>query len=293
MFANETKEGVKQLHTFADKKLLMLKPDDIIPCANQPRKHFDAYELQSLADSISANGIIQPLSVRKGEDGKYLLIAGERRLRAAKLAGLRRVPCVLHRTNNLGASLYASTENLQRRDLNCFEEAYAIQSLINDFNLTQSEVAIHLGMANSTVSNKLRLLKLSSEIQKRIISANLSERHARVLLRLPSEQREAALHKIIAQELNLAQAEKLIEEIINPLYSQEPAQKSESSTPKPIRKSAIGNIKLFSNSLSQLLCTMQNAGITADSKKSETDQYIEYKVRIFKTPQEHTQLKIC
>lgn len=281
------------MHTFADKKLLMLKPDDIIPCANQPRKYFDTYELQSLADSIAANGIIQPLSVRKGDNGKYLLIAGERRLRAAKMAGLRRVPCVLHRTGNLGASLYAITENLQRRDLNCFEEAYAIQSLINDFRLTQSEVAIHLGMANSTISNKLRLLKLSSEIQSRIINANLSERHARALLRLPTELRETALHKIIADELSLSQTEKLVEGIINPSNSKEAISQNETPTQKPIRKSAIGNIKLFSNSLSQLLCTMQNAGIAADSKKSETDQYIEYKVRIFKNPPEQAQLKIC
>ncbi len=280
------------MHTFADKKLLLLKPDDIIPCANQPRKHFDTYELQSLADSIAANGIIQPLSVRKGDNGKYLLIAGERRLRAAKMAGLRRVPCVLHRTNNLGASLYAITENLQRRDLNCFEEASAIQSLINDFRLTQSEVAIHLGMANSTVSNKLRLLKLSSEIQNSIINANLSERHARALLRLPTELRETALHKIIADELSLAQTEKLVEGIINP-SPQETAPQLEAPVQKPIRKSAIGNIKLFSNSLTQLLCTMQNAGITADSKKSETDTYIEYKVRIFKTAPQEKQLKIC
>ena len=144
------------MHTFADKKLLMLKPDDIITNPNQPRKSFDEYELQTLADSITANGIIQPLTVRKGEFGKYLLIAGERRLRAAKIAGLRRVPCVLHRTSDLVASLYAITENMQRQDLNYFEEALAIQTLINNFRLTQSEVAVQLGMANSTISNKLR-----------------------------------------------------------------------------------------------------------------------------------------
>ena len=186
------------MHTFADKKLLMLKPDDIITNPNQPRKSFDEYELQTLADSITANGIIQPLTVRKGEFGKYLLIAGERRLRAAKIAGLRRVPCVLHRTSDLVASLYAITENMQRQDLNYFEEALAIQTLINNFRLTQSEVAVQLGMANSTISNKLRLLKLSPQIQSRLLSANLTERHARALLRLPSAERDAALDKIIA-----------------------------------------------------------------------------------------------
>ncbi|MBQ6885581.1 MAG: ParB/RepB/Spo0J family partition protein [Clostridia bacterium] len=278
------------MHTFADKKLLMLKPDDIVTNPNQPRRHFDTYELQSLADSISANGIIQPLTVRKGENGKFLLIAGERRLRAAKIAGLRRIPCVLHRTNDLTASLYAITENLQRCDLNCFEEALAIQSLINDFRLTQAEVAIRLGMANSTISNKLRLLKLSPQIQERILSANLTERHARALLRLPPEQRENALDKIIADGLNLTQSESLIEEIINPTALED---KNLEILQKPIRKSAIGDIKLFSNSLSKLLSTMQNAGIAANSKKRETENYVEYKVRIFKNSPQATQLKIC
>ncbi|MBQ8741510.1 MAG: ParB/RepB/Spo0J family partition protein [Clostridia bacterium] len=277
------------MHTFADKKLLMLKPDDIIPNENQPRKVFDTYELQSLADSIAANGIIQPLTVRKTEGGKYSLIAGERRLRAAKMAGLRRIPCVLHRTSDLVASLYAITENMQRSDLNCFEEAIAIQTLINDFRLTQAEAAVQLGMANSTVSNKLRLLKLSSEIQDRILSANLTERHARALLRLSPEQRDNALDKIIADGLNLSQTEELIENILNPVVDETP----EEPAVKPVRKAAIGDIKLFSNSLSKLLCTMQNAGITANSRKSETEKYIEYKVRIFKNPPQYDQLKIC
>lgn len=276
------------MHTFADKKLLMLKPDDIITAANQPRKSFDTYELQSLADSISANGIIQPLTVRKGEGGKYLLIAGERRLRAAKMAGLRRVPCVLHRTSDLTASLYAITENMQRSDLNCFEEALAIQTLITDFRLTQTEVAVQLGMATSTVSNKLRLLKLSEELRSRLIAANLTERHARALLRLPNERRAAVLDKIIAEGLNLSQTESLIENVINPIV---PKQEVKPQT-MPIRKSAIGDIKLFSNSLSKLLCTMQNAGISANSKKRETENFIEYKIRILKNDQA-TQLKIC
>ncbi|MBE6809621.1 MAG: ParB/RepB/Spo0J family partition protein [Ruminococcaceae bacterium] len=279
------------MHTFADKKLLMLKPDDIVTNSNQPRKHFDTYELQSLADSISANGIIQPLTVRKSDSGKYLLIAGERRLRAAKMAGLRRIPCVLHRTSDLVASLYAITENMQRQDLNYFEEAIAIQTLINDFRLTQAEVAVQLGMANSTVSNKLRLLKLSDNLQTRLLSANLTERHARALLRLPNDKRESTLDKIIADGLNLAQTEALIENILNPVVCDNITENTEAQ--KPIRKAAIGDIKLFSNSLSKLLCTMQNAGITANSRKRETDSYVEYKVRIFKNSSQATQLKIC
>lgn len=280
------------MHTIAEKKLLMLKPDDIIPCAHQPRKNFDGYELKTLADSISVSGIIQPLTVRKGENGKYILISGERRLRAAKIAGLRRIPCVLHRTDETTSALYALTENMQRTDLNFFEEAEAIQRLITDFGLTQSEVAVRLGMANSTISNKLRLLKLSPEIQNRLSAANLTERHARALLRLPAEQRDSVLDKIIAEGLGLYQTEELINDILNPDETNEISE-PEQEIVKPIRKSAIGDIKLFSNSLSKLLVTMQNAGITANSRKHETDKYIEYKVRIFKNTPQYDQLKIC
>lgn len=280
------------MHTIAEKKLLMLKPDDIIPCAHQPRKNFDGYELKTLADSISVSGIIQPLTVRKGENGKYILISGERRLRAAKIAGLRRIPCVLHRTDEATSALYALTENMQRADLNFFEEAEAIQRLITDFGLTQSEVAVRLGMATSTISNKLRLLKLSPEIQNRLSAANLTERHARALLRLPAEQRDTVLDKIIAEGLGLYQTEELINNILNPDETKEISE-PEQEIVKPIRKSAIGDIKLFSNSLSKLLITMQNAGITANSRKHETDKYIEYKVRIFKNAPQYDQLKIC
>ena len=285
------------MHTIADRRILMLKLDDIIPAPHQPRKSFDEYELRVLADSIMANGIIQPLTVRKGDGGKYILISGERRLRAARMAGLRRVPCVLHRTNEMTSALYSLTENMQRADLNFFEEAEAISRLITDFGLTQSEIAARLGIANSTVSNKMRLLKLSNEIKERITASSLTERHARALLRLPSEERQDALDKIIAEGLNLYQTEELINGILNPESAEEkeePIACEEDA--KPVRKAAIGDIKLFSNSLSKLLCTMQNAGITANSKKHETDKYIEYKVRIFKkapTTPEYSQLKIC
>ncbi len=278
------------MHTIVDKKLLMLKPDNIIPNPNQPRKIFDPYELTALADSISANGIIQPLTVRKGENGKYILIAGERRLRAAKQAGLRRVPCVLHRAGETTAALYALSENMIRADLNFFEEAVAIKKLTTDYGLSQSEVAVRLGMANSTVSNKLRLLKLDEDIQERILAAALTERHARALLRLSPELRNSALNKIIADGLNLKQTEELIDSILNP--EEEPPADIQEPT-KPIRKSAIGDIKLFSNSLSKLLNTMKSSGISANSRKHETEKYIEYKVRIFKNPPQYDQLKIC
>lgn len=273
-----------------DKKLLMLKPEDLTVSPDQPRKHFDEYELKQLADSISANGIIQPLAVRKSANGKYEIIAGERRFRAAKQVGLRRIPCVIHTANEQTAAVLTLTENLQRSNLSIFEEAHALDRLINYFGISQTEAAIKLGMAQSTLSNKLRLLNLSPEIRERITKARLTERHARSLLRLPPSERETALDYIIANGLTLTQTENYIEELLNP-----PPKETKPDV-KPMRKQAIGDVRLFYNSLSKLVCTLQSAGINARTRKTETDKYIEYKVRIRKETAptaECQQLKIC
>ena len=280
------------MHTISDKKLLMLRPDEIKSSNNQPRKSFDQYELKLLADSIASSGIIQPLAVRKTEEGRYELIAGERRLKAAIMAGLRRIPCVLHKTDDVTAALYAMVENLQRRDLGFFEEAFGIERLITFHGLSQTEVAARLGIAQSTLSNKLRLLRLDKELRDRITTAGLTERHARSLLRLPNDKRKGALDFIIAQSMTLKECEAFVEECLNPKPKETPKVIPE----KPIRKSAIGDVRLFSNSLSKLLDTLQSAGIDARSQKYENDKYIEYKVRIKKELPENMraeQLKIC
>ena len=277
------------MYTIAEKKLLMLKPELIFPSSNQPRKNFDEYELKLLADSIASNGIIQPLTVRKLEDGYYELIAGERRLRAAKIAGLKKVPCVLHKTDDVTAAFYTVTENLQRRDLSFFEEAQAIERLVNEYDIPQSEVAMRLGMAQSTLSNKLRILKLSEEIKRRITAASLSERHARALLTVPYDKREETLNYIIAHELNLKETEEYISGIMSPKEIEESKRSH-----LPIRKSAISDMRFFSNSLSKLVETMKNFGVEAKTQKRETEKYIEYKVRINKADNEkqYQQLKI-
>jgi len=284
------------MHTITEKKLLMLKPEDLKISVNQPRKSFDEYELKLLADSIATSGIIQPLAVRKKEDGNYELIAGERRLKAAVMAGLRRVPCILHKTDDETAALYSVIENLQRSNLTVFEESNGINRLITEYGMSQAEAAARLGIAQSTLSNKLRLLRLCEEIQQRIISARLTERHARALLRLPSEQHEDVLNYIIAQGLTLQQTEEYIFNLLNPpMCPKDSVTKSETSD-EPVRKVVIGDVRLFSNSLSKLLDTLQSAGIDAKSRKFENDKYIEYKVRINKDsldPGHYKQLKIC
>lgn len=277
------------MYTFSDKRLIMLKPSEITASPDQPRKSFDEYELKRLCDSIKASGIIQPLIVRKTESG-YRLIAGERRLKAAVMAGLRRVPCVIHKTDDETAALYSLLENLQRSNLTVFEEAEGINRLITEYGISQSEAAARLGISQSGLSNKLRLLKLSDSIKERVSSARLTERHARALLRLPEEEREQALDRIIAEGLTVSQTEEYISSLLTPEEKPAPASHGE-----PVRKSAIGDVRLFSNSLSKLLSTLQSSGINAKSRKYETDKYIEFKVRIQKNSDSDRfkQLKIC
>ena len=276
------------MHTISHKKLLMLKPEKLRVLKNQPRKVFDEYELSLLADSISVNGIIQPLSVRRAVDGKYEIIAGERRYRAALIVGLRRIPCILHNADRQTAAVYSIVENLQRSDLGLFEEAEALEKLTTVYGMSQSETAAKLGIAQSTLSNKLRILKLDEKIRERIEKARLTERHARALLKIEASRRYDALDYIIANGLTVSQTEEYIESLINPKIKKEEIE--------PTRKIAIGDVRIFYNSLSKLVDTLQNAGVDAKTRKFENDKYIEYKVRIKKEQMGSNkckQLKIC
>ena len=255
-----------------DGKLLRLRVDDIFPSDENPRKNFEPYELERLAESINASGIIQPLLVRTTQNGRYELIAGERRLRAAKLLGLKKVPCIIKQTDDLTAAYLTIIENLQRSDLSIFEEAQGISRLITVYGLTQCEVAEKLGIAQSTLSNKLRLLRLDPKIRERIEAARLTERHARALLRLKEEDRNDALNVIIAKQLTLTEAEEYIEKLINP----------EKPKAEPVRKKAIGDVRLFTNSLTKIVETMRSSGVNAVTEQKETDAFIEYKVLISK-----------
>ena len=254
-----------------DGKLISLKIADIIPNENQPRKNFDEYELSLLKDSIRENGILQPLVVRVAS-GKYHLIAGERRLRAAKMAGLKKVPCIIKKADDLTADCFAIIENLLRRDLTIFEEAEGINRLINVYGLSQCEIAEKIGIAPSTLSNKLRLLRLEKSLRDRINAARLTERHARALLRIPEEQRDGALDYIIAKQLTIPETDEYIDKLLSP--------KTEKA--EPIRKCAIGDLRLFANSLTKMVDTMRQGGVNATTKRLETETHIEYTVLITK-----------
>lgn len=252
--------------------ILMIPEQEIMPNPTQPRRHFDRQELANLAQSIRANGILQPVTVRTIPGG-YELIAGERRLRAARLAGLTHIPCILINADDRKTALFSLLENLQRQDLSFFEEADAIQKLMRVYGLSQEEAARKLGMAQSTLSNKLRLLRLPESIRHTLEREHLTERHARTLLRLETAaQMEEALSRIIDEKLNVAQSEKLIDQLLQKPVSEKKGKKA------PIK--LFKDVRLFVNTLNHAVDTMKRAGISAASSRNETDEYIEYVVRI-------------
>ncbi len=253
-----------------ENKIIMIPQGEILPNPNQPRRRFDYEELEGLAQSIRSNGILQPLLVRMQENGRYELIAGERRLRAARLIGLNKVPCIVNNISEADSAIFAVIENLQRQNLDYFEEAEAMALLMSDYRMSQEELCKKLGKAQSTLSNKLRLLKLSEEMRYKISRAGLSERHARALLSLTDEvQRARALSIIIDRHLTVNESESLIEQM---LRKNEP--------PKRQILKGFKDIRIFINTLNNAVDTIRRAGIDADSVKTETDEYVEYIVRI-------------
>ena len=182
---------------------------------DQPRKVFEAQELEALSASIREFGVLQPIIVKKVAQRGYFLIAGERRLRAATMAGLKHIPAVVREADDREIALIALVENIQRAELNYIEEAEAYQSLMEVHGLTQSELSRRVGKQQSTISNKIRLLSLPEDIRKALSKHQLSERHARALLRVPdNEQRKQILERIAAHGLNVKQSEKLIEDFL-------------------------------------------------------------------------------
>lgn len=257
----------------------------ILPNPSQPRKYFDSNETLRLADSIRLHGILQPLCVRKPVStesiddygGVYELISGERRLRAAKLLGLSSVPCIIVEADSLRSAELAIIENLQREDLNIFEEASAIAALIHLYGLTQEEVAAKLSASQSYVANKLRLLRFDAAEQALILENRLTERHARALLRLTEPSfRRAALETVIAQGCNVAETEAYVSGL---LASAEKAAEP-APPPKPKRCAMVRDIRIFYNTIDRAVDIMNRAGIDAKAQKKDLGDVFEVTVRI-------------
>jgi len=232
------------------------------PNPYQPRRHFEPIALADLAESIKQHGLMQPISVRISEKG-YELVAGERRLRATKLAGLPAVPAVIVNISDEESAILALVENLQRQNLNYIEEAEGFYNLINKHSLTQDELAKKLGKNQSTIANKMRLLKLPGKIQKLLITNNLSERHARALL-------------VIQKDMELEQAENLMLEVVDKITKNElTVQKTEEfinkvlkfgqnkKIPKQNIKAYVKDMRIFTNTIKQAVGIMQDSGINA------------------------------
>ena len=239
-------------------RVVFLPARTIRPNPAQPRKIFKPEALDELAESIRQHGILQPLSVRRSGNF-YELIAGERRLRAAVQAGVTDIPCIVMSMDDRESGMAAMVENLQRQDLDFIEEAMGISRLLCDWNMSQEQAARLLGKSQSAVANKLRILKHSDQVLAAIREADLTERHARALLKLPGEEEKlAAIAEIVRQAMSVARAEKYIETLL--------ARKAES--PKK------ANVGAFLNNLAQNLQKIQLSGIPAVSERRETDSQI-------------------
>lgn len=262
--------------------VLLIPQEDILPNRSQPRSRFDPDALEELAESIRQNGVLQPLIVRRSENGTYELIAGERRLRAARIVGVRRLPCIVMDVSDERSAVFALLENMQRQDLGFFEEAEALSRIMLQYDLSQEEVAARLGKAPSTISNKLRLLRLPEDVRHEIVRMDLTERHARALLRLDTaESMRQALSQIIRAHMNVAQTDAYICGLLCP--------------PEPPRKPPLKlfkDVRLFVNTLNHAVDTMRRAGIDADAVKTETEEYIEYVVRIPKKTAQTVQRRL-
>ena len=248
-------------------RVTQIKISQIVVSNAQTRTRFEKEKLEKLAQSISQNGIIQPLTVRRL--GKmFELVAGERRLRALKMLGYEYAPCIVITAGEQQAAILTITENLQRENLNIFEEAEAIEILISKWGVTQAQAAERLGISQSAVANKLRVLRLTSPEREKILKSSLSERHARALVRIGDQrERNRALNHIIANELNVAKAEKYIDKLL-------------SNEKKGSTKIIFKDLRIFVNTINMAIETMKKAGVKAEAKRGETESFIEYTIRI-------------
>ena len=244
--------------------ILYLSVDEIAPNPVQPRRHFDDESLAELSESIRSYGILNPLTVRL-RGGRYELVAGERRLRAARLAGLSEVPCLPVEASMEDASLLALVENLQRQDLDFIEEAAGIRQLILLFGMSQEEAARRLGKSQSAVANKLRLLRLPPDVLDALKENGLSERHGRALLRLPeAEAQRAALRVFVDRQLSVAAADAYVETLLA-------AQEARGEKSAPRRSFVMKDVRVFLNTLSRSIELMKQGGIEAGMQRRETE----------------------
>ena len=252
-------------------KIFSIPVESIAPNPAQPRKSYGRQELAELAHSIEQNGLLQPITVRRTKNGEkdFELIAGHRRLMATMALGQTHIRAIVEELSDEDSAVFALVENIQRKDLSCFEEALAIQGMMQQLGLSQQEAARRLGKSQPAVANKLRLLKLPGWVQQMVEELGLSERHARALLKLEREEDlKKTLSAIQEKQLTVEETERYIEALL--------AQQKE----KGIRIVLLRDYRLFVNTITKAIDTMSLAGIRVDSQKEEDEEFINYRIRI-------------
>ncbi len=245
----------------------------IRPCRVQSRRYFSSREMKELAQSIKFNGILQPLTVRKLSIGEYELVAGERRLRAAAMCGKSKVPCLILNCSDRQADQFSLIENLQKSDMNFFDEAEGFNRLMKSYNMSCFDISRRIGKRQSSVAEKIRMLTFTDEERDTIIRYRLTERHAKALLKIKEPLlRKSVLGKIIAQGLNVTQTERYIETVLSGKNQEKP--KNQKTT------LVIKDIKILENTIYKAVDSIRSTGIDAVSGRNETDAFIEYTVRI-------------
>ena len=248
--------------------------NSIKPNPYQPRRNFNKKSLEELSQSIKSFGVLQPISVRKLQNENYELIAGERRLRASELAELEEIPAIVLEYKDNESAMLALIENLQREDLNFIEEAEGFNNLILDHGFTQAELAEKMGKSQSTIANKLRLLKLPEDIQRNLVEYGLTERHGRALLKLPDDElRREILEKIVNNGLNVSKTEDLVSDILNDLTSIE--EKEEKQNIK-----SIISTKIYLNTIKKAYIAIKDSGVDAKYNERDMGDFVEVTIKI-------------
>lgn len=261
------------------KNISYLSIDCVRPNPYQPRKQFGKGALEELCDSIQQYGVIQPINVRRISNNNYELVAGERRLRAAIMAGLKEIPAIVINVNDNDSAVMALIENLQREDLSYMEEAEGYNNLINEHGFTQEELAQKVGKSQSTIANKIRLLRLPPMVKKILSDNNLTERHARSLLKLHDEQLQLkVLRHVCERGLNVKKTEELVERAIEKCLRQE-----KDKTPERKFTKAIKDIRIFVNTIRQAIDLMKKSGVNAKAAQIDRGEYVEFIIRIPKS----------
>lgn len=266
----DTDFGLGERKAVSEVKVVKVPIDSIFPNPYQPRKTFDDAALEDLSASIAQYGVLQPLLVSPAEDGRYMLIAGERRLRASKLAKLTEVPVIISEYTQQQIAEIALIENLQREDLHYLEEAEGYEKLMNQFHITQEAMAARVGKKQSTIANKLRLLRLSAPVRKVLVDAGLSERHARALLKLDDDaKRLEALETIVAKNYSVRQTEEYINRLLD-------GKKEE----KRKRMVIVNDVRIYLNSIKQVVDAVKTAGIPVAMEQTLEGDEVIVSVRI-------------